>query len=466
MAKKGGINLLEGNLVKGIIKLGYPMALGSLVQTLYNLADAFWLGKLGREALSAPIISFFILFFLIAIGLGFSISGTSLVAQYTGAKDKEKANLTAGNLLFFLMVMATLLSALGLIFAKPLLHLLKTPADTFDLTLSYYRIVIAGMPLSFPMFVYQSAMNGYGDTISPLKIALFTAVINLIMDPILIFGWLGFPVLGVKGAALTTVITRALASAIGLYLFFSGKKGIHLKLKHLKPNLEITKLMAKIGVPSAIGFSGSSLGFIVLMSIVNLFGTTVVSAYGIATRIVHFYMLPAMGIASAVTAIVGQNLGAGQIKRAKEVVKKGIYLMLFIIIPPITITAIFGEEVTRFFIPGDPVIHQLGRIMFYITPPSLIFFGLGTVVEGAFHGAGYTLPIMVAQIARIWIFRIPVVYLLSIVLLDGPEDVYASVGIWWGMVVSNGASLLLLTIWYNVADWAKPKIKQEVESNE
>jgi putative MATE family efflux protein len=357
-----------------------------------------------------------------------------------------------------LILLSTVLSALGLIFAKPLLTMLKTPADTFDFTLSYYRIVITGMPLSFPMFVYQSAMNGYGDTMSPLKIAMFTALVNLILDPLLIFGWLGFPALGVNGAAITTVVTRALASAIGLYLFFSGKKGIRLKLSHLKPNIDIAKLMVKIGVPSAIGFSGSALGFIVLISIVNLFGTPVVSAYGIATRIVHFYMLPAMGISSAVTAIVGQNLGAGQIQRAKEVVKKGIYLMLFIVIPPITLTAIFGKEVTAIFIPNDPLVHQLGQVMFYITPPSLIFFGLGTVIEGAFHGAGYTLPVMVAQISRIWVFRIPFVYLLSIIILDGPEDVHASVGIWWGMVISNGAALLLLAIWYHVADWAKPKI--------
>jgi putative MATE family efflux protein len=466
MPRQNNINLLKGNLIRSIIRLGYPMALGSLVQTLYNMADAYWLGKLGRAALSAPIISFFIIFFLIAIGIGFSIAGTSLVAQYTGAGEKEKANTATGNLLLYLILISSLLSGLGLIFGRQLLTLLKTPADAFELTLSYYRIVMAGMPFFFPMFVYQSAMNGYGDTMSPLKIALFTAVVNLLLDPVLIFGWFGLPALGVEGAAITTVTTRALASAIGLYLFFSGKKGIKLMLKDLKPDISISRLMAKIGIPGAVGFSGSSLGFLVLIGIVNQFGTPVISAYGIATRVVHFFMLPAMGISSAVTAIVGQNLGAEQIERAKTTVVKGIYLMLLIITPPILLTAVFGREVTGFFIPGDPLVHQIGQVMFWIMPPSLVFFGLSTVLEGAFHGAGYTVPVMVAQLSRIWIFRIPFVYLLSMVILDGPHDIHASVGIWWGMVLSNGAALLIVFIWYIKADWAKARIKKDQDEHE
>ena len=460
MTKKREINLLEGNLAKNIFKVGYPMALGSLAQTLYNLADAFWLGKLGRNALSAPIISFFIIFFLISIGLGFSISGTSLVSQYTGAGKKEEANRSVGNLLLFLVLISILFSGLGLLLDKTLLGLLKTPADTFDLTLSYYRIMMIGMPLAFPIFVYQSAMNGIGDTVSPLKIILVTTGINLILDPLMIFGWLGFPALGVNGAALATVITRGIASAAGLYLFFSGKKGIKLKPFHLKPDKKISALMFKIGVPSAVGFSGASLGFIVLMGIVNQFGTAVISAYGIVMRVIHFFMLPAMGISAAVTAIVGQNLGAGNIQRAKKTVVKGMMMMLAIVVPAVIITAVFGKEVTSFFVPADPLIHRLGQTMFYITPPSLIFFGMSTVLEGTFHGAGYTVPVMVNSLARVWLFRIPFVYILSMVILNGPTDINASVGIWWGMVFSNAASFLLLFVWYKKGKWAKARIDE------
>ncbi|MCP5047095.1 MAG: MATE family efflux transporter, partial [bacterium] len=320
MPETKGLNLLEGDLTKSIIKLAYPMALGSLAQSLYNLADTFWVGKLGREAMTAPGISMFILFFLISIGIGFSAAGTSLVAQYIGAGDKEKANMATGNLLVFLVLISSAFSLLGVLFARPLLSFLSTPAEAFDMTFSYFTIALAGIPLSFPMYVYQAALNGYGDTVSPLKVSLLSAFINLLLDPVLIFGWFGFPALGVAGAAITTVITQVLGSAIALYFLFSGKKGIHLNLRHLRPDRIIARLLMKIGIPSAIGCSGSAVGFIVLVGIINRFGTVVISAYTIGTRLTLLFLLPAMGVSSAITAIVGQNLGADQVERAKAVV--------------------------------------------------------------------------------------------------------------------------------------------------
>jgi putative MATE family efflux protein len=463
MTKVNGLNLLDGNLVKTIIKLGYPMALASLAHTLYNLADTFWLGKLGKEALSAPVISFFIIFFVISVGIGFSVAGTSLVAQYTGAGEKENAYKTAGNLLLYLVLFSIVFGGLGVLFDEQLLALLKTPPNTFDLTRSYYRIVMMGMPLTFPIFVYQSVMNGYGDTISPLKIELITAAVNLVLDPVLIFGWFGFPALGVDGAAITTVITRGLASAIGMYLFFSGKKGIKLKLRHLKPDLKLTPLMFKVGIPSTVGFSGASLGFIVLMGFVNLFGAPVISAYGIGMRVIHFFMLPSMGISGAVTAIVGQNLGAGKIERAKRTVSKGILLMTVIIIPAIIILELFGKQVTGFFIPGDVQVQQIGRLVFYITSPSLLFYGISSVMEGAFRGAGYTVPVMVTNLARIWLFRIPFVYIVCMVIMNGPEDIAASVGIWWGILFSGVAAFLVIAVWYLKGNWAKARISETAD---
>jgi putative MATE family efflux protein len=452
------LDLLSGNMVKTIIKLGFPVALSTFVQTLYNLADTFWLGKLGRNALSAPVISFHILFFIVSIAIGFSMAGTSLVAQFSGAKQKEKINKTAGNLLVYLTIFSLIITVLGLLFAQKLLLLLKTPQEAFAGTYSYFRIMLLGMPFAFPIFVYQSVMNGYGDTKSPLKIEFISALINLLLDPVLIFGWFGFPAMGVEGAALTSVVTRGIASFIGVYLFFSGKKGIKLNLKHLKPDPKLFPLMIKIGIPASIGMSGASLGFMVLMGIVNLFGTPVVSAYGIASKIIHFFTMPSMGITSAVTAIVGQNLGANNLQRAKEAVSKGIYLMLAVIIPSVIIMVIFGKSLTIFFIPHDKLVHQLGQTMFYIIAPSILFFGLSTVLNGAFQGSGYTVPVMVTHLSRVWLFRIPFVYVISMIILKGPTDIHASVGIWWGMFFSNLFAFVMIFLWYLQGKWLKARI--------
>ena len=460
MAKTTGLNLLEGDLLKTIVKLGYPMALASLAHTLYNLADTFWLGQMGKEALAAPVISSFIVFFVVSVGLGFSVAGTTLVAQYTGAGEKENAYKTAGNLLLYLVLISVLFSGLCVLFDRQLLGLLKTPPNTYHLTRTYYRIVMMGMPLSFPIYVYQAVMNGFGDTISPLKIELITAAINLVLDPLLIFGWLGFPAMGVAGAAITTVVTGGLASVIGMYYFFTGKKGFKLNLRSLKPDFKLTVLMFKIGVPSTVSFSGASIGFIVLMGFVNMFGTPVISAYGIGTRMIHLFMLPAMGVSGAVTAIVGQNLGAGHIERAKRTVNKGIMLMTAIITPAVLILVLFGKQVTGFFIPGDAQVQRIGQVLFYIASPSILFYGVSSVMEGAFRGAGFTVPIMITNLARIWFFRIPFVYFVCMVLLNGPENINASVGIWWGILFSGVAAFLMITAWYLKGNWAKARISE------
>lgn len=458
MANRKQNNLLEGNLYRNIIRLGLPLALASVLHTFYNLADTFWLGRLGRQTLSAPIISFNIIFFIISLAIGFSIAGTSMVSQYTGAGDAHRANKSAGNLLMFLMVLSLFFAGLGLLFDRELLVLLKTPEDTFNLTLEYLRIIMLGMPLAFPFFVYQSVLNGYGDTVSPLKIEVISAVINLILDPVLIFGWLGMPAMGVRGAALTTIITRGLASVIGAYHLFSGKKGIQLRLNHLLPDPKILKTMIKIGIPSAIGMAGASLGFMVLIGIVNLFGTSVISAYGIATRLVHLFMMPAIGMSSAVTAIVGQNLGAGNPNRAKDTINKGLFLILMIIVPAMILVSFWGKYVTYLFIPNDPLVHQIGQTMFYYVCPAIIFFALSMVISGAFKGSGFTFPVMIMDLSRIWIFRIPLVYGISIVVLKGPLDLNASVGIWLGILFSNFFAFLIIYIWYLRGKWLKIQV--------
>jgi len=452
------INLLQDDLLRTIIRLGYPTALASAVQTLYNLADTFWLGKLGRQALAAPVISFHIIFFIIAIGMGFALTATALVSQYTGADQPEKARQAAGNTLVYTLGIAVVLSALALVFERPLLRFLGTPPDTFYSTLIYLRIMLWGMPLAFPFFVYQYTMHGYGDTVSPLKVELISVGLNLAVDPILIFGWLGAPALGVAGAALATVFTRTLSSLIGLHFLFFRPKGLSLSLRHLRPAPDMLRLMFRIGLPSSVGMSGSSLGFLVLLGIVNAFGSVVISAYGISTRVVHLFMMPSMGVSHAVTAIVGQNLGARQPERAKAAVRLGIRLMLVVIVPAMLLVALLGRQLTVFFIPDDPLVHALGRPMFLLVAPAVVFFSLATVLNGAFQGSGFTVPVMVSNLSRIWLFRIPAVYLLCMVVLDGPGASGAALGIWWGMLLSNFLAFGMIWIWYGRGAWARARI--------
>lgn len=447
--------ILEGNLLKIILVLGWPLALSSVIQTFYNLIDAYWLGKLGRVQLAAPFISFQLIFFIISFAMGMSMAGTSLVAQYTGAKESKKARQVAGHLLLFLLILVFFLSILGYVFSKPLLNVLKTPKDAFAPTLTYFRTMLLGLVTAVPFFIYQGVLNGYGDTISPLKVQAITVGINLILDPLFIFGWVGFPALGVQGAAIATIISRAIASVIGLYELFNGVRGIKLTLKCLKPDIEIYKKIIKVGLPASLGMAGSSIGFIIIQGVINTLGSAVVAAAGIGFRMVHLFMLPALGISSAITTIVGQTLGANKVNRAKASIILGLKIIIGFLIPAMLLIAFYGKYIMIFFIPHDPLVQEIGRKMFYIVAPSVIFFAIFRIFAGAFQGSGHTMPVMITSLLRIWIVRLPLVWLLSIYLGWGHY------GIWWGMLFSNIFTATLIFILYLKGNWQIPVIKRK-----
>jgi len=447
--------ILEGSLRKAILTLGWPIALSSVIQTFYNLVDAYWIGKLGKAQLSAPFISFQLVFLFISFSIGFAIAGTSLVAQYTGSKDEMKSNIVASHVLMLLTVLILLFSIIGFFSAETLLKLLETPKDAFGYTMDYFKIMFAGLTFAVPFFVYQGILNGYGDPVSPLKVQAVSVGINLLLDPMLIFGWLFFPELGVQGAAIATISTRSLASFLGLYHLFKGQKGIKLSLKCFIPHYKIFLKIIKVGLPASLGISGSSLGFVLVQGIINSLGSAVIAAAGIGYRMVHLFMLPAIGISSAVTTIVGQNLGADNIKRAKESIKLGMRIILMFLVPAMIITSFSGEFIMKFFIPGDEIVQLIGIKMFYILPSSVIFFAIFRVYSSAFQGSGRTVPIMTTSLIRIWMARLPVIWLLVIKFSMGHY------GVWFGMLFSNVVVAVLMFILYNRGKWQKPVIKDK-----
>ncbi|GAJ07640.1 unnamed protein product, partial [marine sediment metagenome] len=215
-------DILHGTIWKTILHLSLPIIIAHLFQTLYNLADAFWLGKVGKTALAAPTITFPIIFVIIAVASGLAVGGTTLLAQYKGAKDDAKVNETATNTFVLIGILSIMLSVIGYIFSPHLLNLLQTPKDAYIETLNYMRIMFVGIPFIFGFFVYRGIMQGYGDTVTPMKVSGFSVVLNIILDPLLIFGWGPFPKLGVVGAGIATVFSQFLSSVIGIVFLVSG----------------------------------------------------------------------------------------------------------------------------------------------------------------------------------------------------------------------------------------------------
>lgn len=440
--------IFESNrhLFKTLLKLAIPIMLSNLLQMLYNLADAFFLGKISKEAVAAPSVSFSVIFFLVIFGLGFSMAGTTLIAQSKGKNNREKMDYYLGQMTFIVLTASVLISIIGLIIAKPFLFLLQVPDEAFTYTYQYITIIFSGLPFMFMLFIFQAAMQGLGDAVTPLFVQLFTVVLNIALDPVLIFGIGLFPELEVQGAAIATVFSRFTGSVISLIILVRGTKGLQLQLKYIKPEKKAVRLLFKIGLPASLGQGISALGFTVLQGVVNSFGTAVVAAFGIGTRVIGLFNMPAIGMARATTSLVGRCLGAKDQELAKKVlVQSAVSISVFITIG-MTITFFFGASVMKFFV-NEPDVIRHGVSMFRIISVSVVAFALFTVMTGALQGSGDTKPVMYLNIIRLWGFRVPLAFLLSLILNLGP------LGIWIAMFISNFLTAVSGFIYIKRGSW-------------
>jgi len=449
-----GINrsrLLSGSIPGALLRLSLPVMATFLLQTLYSMADAFWLGKLGREAISAPGISFSILFFFVSLGAGFSVAGTALVSQYTGSGQRNQANLAAGQTLIFLLMGAVVISLAGMMASGSILRLMQTPTDVYANAHLYLRVLFAGIPFMAISFVYGGIMRGVGDAVTPMIIDITTNLLNILLDPFFIFGWAFFPRMGVAGAALVTVGCRFLASAACITLLISGTRGLKVRWPQMRPRWNYLGRILRIGMPAAIGQSGASLGFMVTQGFVNSFGSAVVGAFTVVVRVIHLINVPGMGFSAGASALIGQNLGADQVKRAEKTVWWGVGMVAAFLAVGCSVLAFASETIIRLFI-DDPEVIAEGIVLFRVISYSVFFFGIIMVVFGAFQGSGKTAPVMVLSLTRLWLLRIPLAYLFSFVLAWG------HLGIWWGMFVSNVVISLLGLYWFSKGTWKQKVI--------
>ncbi|MFW6270548.1 MAG: MATE family efflux transporter, partial [Bacillota bacterium] len=387
-----------------LLKLSWPIMVGESMQLMYNLADTFWVGRLGAEFLAAITVSFPLVFLIFSIGIGFSIAGIALVSQYEGANQHENANLAAGQILAFAMMFSIVFGTIGLVFGEYLLSLIGADEEILPYAWSYFRIIVAGMPLTFIYFIFSSVMQGIGDTKTPMYLKIIAVGANVILDPFFIFGWSIFPELGIAGAAVATVITRFLAAAIGIYILFTGRKDIHLHLYHMRPHWKMIKKIIMIGFPAAVGDSGLAIAVTFMTSIVSGFGTVTLAAYGVANRITSVLRMPAMGVGRATGVIVGQHLGADQPDEAEKVSWMSSGIILALMLGLAILMLLIAPWLVGLFASETEVIN-IGTTYLRIVSFGFAFLGVQNVLSGSLSGAGKTVQQTFFRLLTLWVFQ-------------------------------------------------------------
>jgi len=476
-------SITEGGLVGPLFNLAWPIVVIQLLQVTYNIVDTLYLGRLSAEAVGALSLAFPLIFLLIAVAGGFTSAGAILVAQYTGAAGDRSAGLVAGQTVMFVGLLSVVIGVVGLFYTRPALELLpsdvETAAAVIPLAADYMEVIFLGMPFLFGFFVFTALMRGYGDTRTPMLVMAVSVLANVLLDPFLIFGfvdnplfgWLGlggleaslaaatgFTGFGIEGAALATVASRGLATAIGLGLLFGTGVGPATELGHLWPDVAFIGDIVRLGTPTMVEQSMSALAMITLTAVVVTFGPPVVAAYGLGNRIISLVFLPALGLGRAIDTMVGQNLGAERTDRAAKSVwlaaSTGAGVMLLVAL----IAVSFAQPIVSVFIGDVPNAAETianGVDYLRIRSVEFAFIGVTQVMLGAFRGAGNTRTAMVVSIITLWVGRVGSVSLLVFGLGWG------ATGIWVGMAVGNTLGAVVSVPWFLRGTWKERYIEEE-----
>ncbi|PIZ50970.1 MATE family efflux transporter [Candidatus Woesearchaeota archaeon CG_4_10_14_0_2_um_filter_33_13] len=437
-------HLLEGSIIKSILMIAIPVIFANLLQTVYQLIDTFWVGRLGTEAVAAVSLTFPLLFFLTSLAMGFAMAGSILVAQYNGRGDKHNVSLVTGQTLSLTIVLAIIISVLGYFSSEYLLSFLTSDSLVLSQATSYLQISFIAMTAMFIYNIFQSSLRGVGEVKFPTIIILITVIINFFIDPLFMYGWEFIPAMGVSGVALATLITESLAAIIGITVLIKGTYGVKVTFPDLKLRMSFVKKLLKLGTPTSLEMSSRSLGMVLMMFIVSAFGTLAIASYGIGTRMLMMVIIPAVGFSIVTSALVGNNLGARQHQRAELIIKTAMKIAFWTLTVVGVLMFIFAEAIATFFVPNETELVLMAAQFIHIMALTFGLIGIQMVIVGAVKAAGKTTVSMFLAMFHT-VSLIVTSYLLSLG--------WGELGLWIAYPTANILALGLAVYFYKRKDW-------------
>jgi putative MATE family efflux protein len=405
-------------LSKAILLLSIPMVLEMIMESVFALVDIFFVSRLGADAVATVGITESLMTIIYAIGIGLSVGTTALVSRRIGEKRPEEASVAAVQAIFTGIVVSLVFSALGLFFAKDLLRMMGASEPTIEMGYMYPTIMLGGNTVIMLLFIINAVFRSSGDAAISMRVLWFANILNIILDPLLIFGIGPFPELGIKGAAVATNIGRGMAVVYQLYLLGKGNYRVKVRAAQVVIRIKDVVKLVKLSLGAIGQYIIATSSWIFLVWVVTGLGEEVVAGYTIAIRILLFALLPAWGLANAAATLVGQNLGAKQPDRAERsawvvgianMIFLGLVSVIFIAIPDVFI---------RFFIDeiAEPVVMSSGVTCLRIVSFGFMVYALGQVMVNSINGAGDTATPVWINFVAFWLLEIPLAYVFTNVM--------------------------------------------------
>jgi putative MATE family efflux protein len=424
--------LTEGSIRRGIFSLAIPTTAGLLVHSAFEIVDMIWIGRLGGEAIAAVSVSSFIFWLVLSLGEVVETGVLALVARRVGEGDIPRAAYQGWQGIGFSLVASLVVGFAFLLALKGVFRFMQTPPQVTEIGLSYLTIIMLGLPVFFVENAIEAVFMGSGDAKTPMYILIFSLILNAVLDPLLIFGWLGFPEMGVAGAAVATIFSGAVGLVIAfVYLppFMYGRTAPPL-LSRFIPDTEIYNKILKIGLPASASGAFFCFVYMWLTRITTQFGVPAMAALGIGHKLESVTYFTGVGFGEAAATLVGQNYVSAFMG--------GMFLLF-----PAFLMRIFTD---------DPAIIEAGTLYLRIVAIPQVFGAFDMVIESAFIGAGNTIPPMLISVP-LFFSKIPLAYTLS-----SPSFFGSATGIWLAIALTMVLNGILIPLWFRRGHWKEKKV--------
>ncbi len=433
---------------KAIFLLSLPMILEMFMEAVFAVVDIFFVSKLGADAVAMVGITESLMTIVYAIGIGIGTGTTALIARRIGEGKLKEASLSGFQAILLSLFISILISIPGIIYAEEILRFMGTSEVVASKAYQYTAIMLGSNTVIMFLFVINAIFRSSGDAAMSMRVLWMANIINIILDPCLIFGLGPFPELGLKGAAIATTIGRGLAVVFQFFILINGKRRIKLTFSQIAINIQIVLKLIKLsigGIGQALIATSSWIG---LMRIMAEFGNEVLAGYTIAIRIIVFSLLPAWGLGNAASTLTGQNLGALKPDRAE----RSVWLASFINIAIMAFFSLFfiafPETFIRIFI-NDPIVISHGVTALKLMSIGLISYGFGMVIIQAFNGAGDTITPTIINLVCFWVIEIPLAYLLAVIFQ------FSQMGIYFAILFSETLMTVIGLYFFLKGKWKK-----------
>ncbi|MDF2644689.1 MAG: multidrug transporter MatE [Paenibacillus sp.] len=452
--KKPRPSLTEGPIAKTLILFSLPILLGNVLQTLNGSINAIWIGKyLGEGGLAATSNANIIMFFLISSIFGFAMAAVIMIGQNLGGQKVEEAKKVVGTSAVFFLILSIVVALFGLLFSHTILDWMNTPADVKDLAVTYTRIIFAGVPFMFGFNLIMAILRGSGDAKTPFYFLLLSAVLDILLNPLLIQGMGPFPKMGIAGSAVATFVAQLISFVLLIVYLYQKKYFLRITKKDiplLRINWMIIRTLIQKGLSMGLNMVVVSLSNLILIHLVNSYGSESTAAFGVAMQISSYVQMPAMAIGGAVTSMAAQNIGAGRWDRVNRITWTGVGVNIIMTGLIVVILHLFNREVVSFFLPPEGKAIEIGVHINNLTLWSFIIFGVFNVVAGVVRSAGAVVfPLIVAFVALLLV-RIPLATILA--------NKYGFDVIWWSFPISFSVAAAMNLLYYRFGNWKQARM--------